>query len=161
MALVEHGKQARFVEYACSEATVGFVLRHVLPLAYEELNVMRDTPGAHGILGASMGGLMALYTAFRLPDVFGKVLSQSGAFGFDLEGQQMVVYDLIGECDTRPLKVWMDVGRYEFLYAPNQRMRDLMRERGYAVQYREFAAGHNYTAWRDDIAHGLEAMFGA
>jgi enterochelin esterase family protein len=27
------------------------------------------------------------------------------------------------------------------------------------VIYREFSAGHNYTAWRDDIWRGLEAMF--
>jgi enterochelin esterase-like enzyme len=32
-------------------------------------------------------------------------------------------------------------------------------KRQYNVIYREFSAGHNYTAWRDDIWRGLEAMF--
>jgi enterochelin esterase family protein len=35
----------------------------------------------------------------------------------------------------------------------------LLKEKGYNVAYREFTAGHNYTAWRDDVWRGLEAMF--
>jgi enterochelin esterase-like enzyme len=39
-------------------------------------------------------------------------------------------------------------------------MRDLLLGRGYDVTYREFNAGHNYPAWRDDVWRGLEALFG-
>jgi enterochelin esterase family protein len=35
----------------------------------------------------------------------------------------------------------------------------LLDKRQYDVVYREFSAGHNYTAWRDDVWRGLEAMF--
>lgn len=162
MALIEHGKEARFVEYACNEATVGFVMRNVLPLARAQLSLVdvTKTPGAYGVLGASMGGLIALYTAFRLPEIFGHVLSQSGAFGFDLEGHQMVIYDMLRELMLRPLKIWMDVGRYEFLHDANERMHKLLNVRGYDVAYREYPGGHNYTSWRNDVWRGLEALFG-
>ncbi len=60
----------------------------------------------------------------------------------------------------RPLKIWMDVGRYEWLLAANRRLHELLQEREYDVTYREYNAGHNYPAWRDDLAHGLEVAFG-
>ena len=53
LALVYHGGKARFIEYACSETTVGFLVSHVLPLAQAELNLVdiHTSPGAYGILG--------------------------------------------------------------------------------------------------------------
>jgi enterochelin esterase family protein len=38
-------------------------------------------------------------------------------------------------------------------------MHALLVEKGHAAAYREFAAGHNYTAWKNDVWRGLEAMF--
>jgi enterochelin esterase family protein len=45
------------------------------------------------------------------------------------------------------------------LLEDNRRMVALLDKRQYNVTYREFSAGHNYTAWRDDVWRGLEAMF--
>jgi enterochelin esterase-like enzyme len=163
LALVEHGDQARFVEYACSEATVAFLERAVLPLAHAELDLIApdESPGAFGVLGASMGGLISLYTALRLPHVFGRVLSQSGGFGFDLAGREPFILDYARMRRETSLKIWMDVGRFESLLEPNRRMRAALDGAGYDVSYREYAGGHNYTAWRDDVVAGLEALFGA
>jgi len=35
----------------------------------------------------------------------------------------------------------------------------LLKEKNYPVKYHEFSAGHNFTAWRDDIWRGLEALY--
>ncbi len=80
MALVQNGGNSRLLEYSCADATLGFIFEQIIPLAQE--NLILSPPGGepYGILGASMGGLMALYSGLRLPTVFGKVLSQSGAF---------------------------------------------------------------------------------
>ena len=160
LALLANGRQARMIEYACSDATLSFVTQHVLPLARRELNLLdpAESSGAFGVLGASMGGLMALYTGLRLPQVFGRVLSQSGAF--ILPDHEFVTAQLLREGERKPLRIWMDVGRYEWLLQSNRTTHDLLRARGYAVEYREFNAGHNYPAWRDDLPRGLEAMFG-
>jgi enterochelin esterase family protein len=162
LAMVEHGRQARFVEYMCSDSTVGFLMRHVLPLARAHLNVLdpSDHPGAYGVLGASMGGLISLYTALRAPEVFGHVLSQSGAFGFTVLEHDAVIFDLLSKTPAQPIKIWMDVGRFEWLLTANRRMYQALEERGYAVTYREYPGGHNYTSWRDDVSRGLEALFG-
>jgi enterochelin esterase family protein len=45
------------------------------------------------------------------------------------------------------------------LLEDNQNMHALVQEKGYNVTYREFVAGHNFTAWRNDVWRGLEAMF--
>lgn len=159
LAMLANGRQARFIEYACSEATLGFLVYCILPLARNELNLVspEDKSGAYGVMGASMGGLMALYTGVRLPHIFGRVLSQSGAFTTGEHDQ--VIYDLIESAAVRPVKVWMDVGKLEWLAKTNRRMRDLLAARGYAVVYREYSGGHNYPAWRDDVWRGLEALF--
>jgi enterochelin esterase family protein len=38
-------------------------------------------------------------------------------------------------------------------------MRDLLTEAGYTLTYREYNGGHNYTAWREEVWRGLEALF--
>jgi len=159
MAFLQNGKRRRSVEYACSDATVSWLEHVILPLARRQLNLLdvEKYPGAYGILGASFGGLMSMYTGLRMPDIFGNVLSQSGVFEF--EGRDFAALDLIKHGHARDINIWMDAGRLEWLLEDNRRMQPLLKERGYKVIYREFVGGHNYTAWRDDIWRGLEAMF--
>jgi enterochelin esterase family protein len=162
LALVENGGPARGIEYACSESTLGFLMTEVLPLANKELNLVdiNAFPGAYGVLGASMGGLMALYTGVRIPQVFSHVISQSGAFSW--AGFDMVIFDLLEHGELRPLKVWMDVGIYDIpsLLVANRRMQTLLSQKGYALKYGEYNAGHNFPAWRNEIWRGFEYLFG-
>jgi enterochelin esterase family protein len=111
-------------------------------------------------MGASAGGLMALFTALRAPHVFRRVLSQSGAFGWE-GGHKPFVFDLAQYLPVRPLRIWLDCGLYEGLLPGNRDMYDLLTRRGYDAQYREYPAGHNYPAWRDDLWRGLEALYPA
>lgn len=150
---------ARFSEYACSEATVDFVLRSVLPAAREHLD-LADGHGVHGVLGASMGGVMALFLGLRSPDLFGKVYSQAGAFSLGEDGERdTVVYDLVRAGGAAPLDVRIDNGTYDFLFETNKRMYEELARLGCRVTYNEFNAGHNFYAWRDALGAGLEALF--
>ena len=160
LALVDSSAAARFIEYACSDATVGFLLDVVVPFAREHLDLLdaRRMPGAHGVLGASMGGVMALYAAFRAPEVFGAAISQSGAFC--AANRDLVIYELVRQCNPKPLRAWLDVGTLDGLLDCNRRMAELLMSKGYDVTYREYNAGHNFPAWRDDLWRGLEALYG-
>jgi enterochelin esterase family protein len=161
LAMVANGGRARSVEYACNDSTLMFLLEAILPLASQELNLLDPAThlGAYGVLGASMGGLMALFTGLRLPDLFGRVLSQSGAFHF--EDYETVPGTLVRHRISPGLRIWMDVGRYEWLLDSNRRMASLLEENGYAVTYQEANAGHNYTSWRNTVGRGLETLFPA
>lgn len=161
LAMVHHGGKARMSEYACSEATLLFLLYRVLPLAQAHLNLvdLNESPRSYGVLGASMGGLMASYTALRLPHMFGHVLCQSG--GFSLGEVSSIVFDMVDKDWPPPLKIWMDIGLYDFrfLLDSNRQMHKLMVSKNYPVAYREYPGGHNYPSWRDEVWRGLEYLF--
>lgn len=161
MAFLQNGKSRRSIEYACSDATIAWIDHEILPLARRQLNLIDilDHPGAYGVLGASFGGLMSVYTGLRMPEIFGHVLSQSGVF--EMEGRDFAAVDLIRHGHASQLKLWMDVGKLEWLLEDNRRVHALLQEKGYNVTYGEFTGGHCYTAWRDDIWRGLEALFPA
>jgi enterochelin esterase family protein len=159
MAFLPNGGRWRSVEYACSDATLNWVEQIVLPVARERLNLLdiKKHTGAYGVLGASAGGLMSMYTGLRMSDIFGNVLSQSGVFSLD--GRDFATIDLVRHKHASDIQIWMDAGNLEFLLEDNRRMSALLKENGYNATYREFSGGHNYTAWRDDVWRGLEVMF--
>ena len=156
VALVENVYQNRFVEYACNDGTVSFITRNVIPSAAAVMPLMNGT-GALGIMGASMGGLMALYTALRVPSIFGKVLCQAGAF--KMFGDDFSIYEFVNGAARKDVEIWMNVGRFDFLYAENLRMKELLSKKGYAVDLVENNGGHNYTTWRNSIHLGLMKLF--
>ncbi|MEN4013457.1 MAG: alpha/beta hydrolase-fold protein [Bellilinea sp.] len=160
LAMIENGKRYRTMEYACSETTLGFLNHVLLPHARQNLNLLdhSDQPGCHAICGASLGGLMALYAGLRMPEVFGKVVSQSGAFS--INAVDFVVWHLLKDQRDSHLRLWLDCGKYEFLLACNQRMAGKLAEYNYSFEYKEFPAGHNYPAWQAILPDALRSLFG-
>jgi len=159
MTFLPSAGRRRNVEYACSDATVLWVDQMILPFASKKLNLLNieKHPGAYGVLGASLGGTMSLYTGMRMPEIFGKVISQSGAFM--IESRDFAVVDLVRHGQAQDSNIWMDVGRFEELLEDNRNMNALLEEKGYQVTYHEYSGAHNYTSWRDDLWRGLETLF--
>jgi enterochelin esterase family protein len=95
------------------------------------------------------------------PDVFGRVASQSGAFAHRPEVRQEV-----GLLFPRRTRLYLDVGLYDLVH-PNQpsflqasrQLAATLRGQGFELLYREFPAGHSWTAWRDQLPVLLEFMF--
>ena len=73
---------------------------------------------------------------------------------------QVISGDLIRYAPRPDINIWMDAGCFEWLLEGNRKMVNLLRKREYQVKFREFPGGHNYTAWRNDISHGLKKLFG-
>jgi enterochelin esterase family protein len=159
MAFLPNGGALRGVEYACSDATLAWITHEVLPLAGKELNLVDPgkQPGAFGVMGASFGGLMSVYTGLRLPGIFGHIISQSAVF--EWEGQDFVAVELIRHAPARP-RIYMDVGSLDFLLEDNRRIVPLLREKDFDLTYHEYGGAHNYTSWGDHVHLGLEKMFG-
>jgi enterochelin esterase family protein len=160
MAFLQNGDDRRDVEYACSDATLLTLQRSVLPFAAKKLNLIdiQKNRGAYGVLGASFSGLMSIYTGLRMPDIFGTVIAQSSVF--ELEGRDFVAVDLIRAKKSREIKIWMDIGHFDWLLEDNRRIQPLLQNNGYNVTYREAPAGHNYTFWRNELPQALMEMFG-
>jgi len=124
-------------------------------------------------MGSSAGGLAAAYVAFRRPDLFGKVLSQSGAFWRGNEGASSPyewLTDQFAQKPKRPLTFYLEVGSKETLRAvgvgpvfveANRRMRDALIAKGYIVLYKEVPGGmHSPESWRLHLADGIAALSG-
>lgn len=162
LALLDNAGSARYVEYNTGETALEQVAQLVLPLARERINLIdvKQHPGAYGLLGGSMGGLMALYGGLRLPHIFSRVIAQAGAFVVGQSLGQPLTQALIERAPAAPLNIWMDVGTFDWLLESNRAMCEQLRAQGYAVTYREYSAGHNYSAWRDALPDALQTVFG-
>ena len=160
MAFVQNGQDRRGVEYACSDATIMWLDYTVLPFARKKLNLLdpKTHPGTYGVLGASFGGLMSIYTGLRMPEIFGNVFSQSGVFAS--ETRNFAAVDLIKHRQSNDIKIHMSIGLFDWLLEDNRRLHPILQKNGYNVTYHEFAGAHNYNCWRDDLPNGLEILFG-
>jgi len=157
-------------DLTCSPEYARFLANELVPWMRKTYHAT-SIPSQTVIGGSSLGGLASTFAAVEHPDVFGKVLSQSGSywwnrtFGSRLEGDN----NSDGEWLTRQLadrpkvsvQFFMEVGRmegFEVQVEPNRRMRDALIAKGYAVQYQEFNGNHNYINWRGTFGEGLVAL---
>jgi enterochelin esterase family protein len=154
IAFLDNARESRFAEYGCSEALVGFVAQELVPWVTSQVPLTPQT-GAHCVLGASLGGLAALWLGARLPEVFGRVFSQAGGFALGFT-KELGLTTILRVGERLPLRIYMDCGRFDPLLEANHMMYGLLTSRGYEVTYHEFNAGHNYPAWRENLAAGLQ-----
>jgi len=121
----------------------------------------RKDPAWRGVMGASMGGLISWHLGVTHPEVFGRVASQSGAFAHRPEVRREASLWV-----PRLAKLYLDVGLYDlahpqepsFLQASRQ-LAEALRDQGLEPLYREFPAGHSWTAWRDQLPVLLGFLF--
>ena len=156
--------ERREADLVCSRATNRFLVNELLPWLWGEYKI-RTAAERTIVAGASLGGLAASYAALDQPEAFGRVLSQSGSFGWgkrDAEAQS-----LIAEFRSRPrvnARFYLDVGMMETKggavsqLKSNRRFRDVLRKKGYEVTYREFNGAHDFPCWRANFAGALLSL---
>lgn len=118
--------------------------------------------------GSSMSGLAAGVAALQHPDIFGKVIMQSGAFtyhpdfGYDVpEGHAKEwLTRRYAESKMLPLEFYIDVGQFEDLLSCSRNMRDVLLGKGNVVHYQEFFGGHSVLCWRNTLADAILALVG-
>jgi enterochelin esterase family protein len=146
----------RMAEYwRRSSDYVRFAVEELVPTLDARYRTV-SAPEARAVGGASLGGLISLRLAMARPDLFGSVLSQSGAFWVD---GRAVEKEIAGGTGLRA-KVWMDYGEYEpTIRDSNRSLAATLKAR--RVRHREQwrPAAHNWTAWRDRLADALEWLF--
>jgi len=149
-----------------------FLVTELIPWALTRYAVTSDA-GQTVVGGSSAGGLAAAYAALEHPEVFGNVLSQSGAFTLLPEGETESGW-LARQFATReklPIKFHLDAGTLEVNsyrdlrggvspLAGNQHLREALIEKGYDVHYTEFSGGHDYISWQGTFGEGLAFLLG-
>lgn len=161
--------QDRSAEYYLNDRYLDFLTGEVLPRVESQFPVRREAAG-RGLWGASLGGLISLYLGARHPELFGRVVSHSGAFIANPEAAargELQTRDgpewLLDELRANPprhLRLSLDTGVTEWLCPPNRRMAALLAELKLPHQYREYASGHNWVTWRAALPEALLYMQG-
>jgi len=165
--------ETRMKELVFHQPFNNFLVSEFLPWILTQYAISTD-PAQRVIGGSSAGGLAAAYAAMEHPDVFGNVLSQSGAFTLAPKGETDSsgwLAHRFAERDKLPLKFHLDVGTLEAnsyrdlkgrpsTLAGNRRMREVLQSKGYKVHYTEFSGGHDYINWQGTLANALKALLG-
>jgi enterochelin esterase-like enzyme len=169
VAFVDQNERQK--ELNCSEEFAAFIAKELVPRLRAEEHTSADAKQTT-VGGLSSGGLMASYCALHHPDVFGNVISQSGAYwiypgAFDKpparnEHGGTLVNEYL-KTSKVAVRFYLEAGRFEnmlpsSLLAENQRFRDVLLAKGYDVTYSEFSGGHHYISWRGSFADALIAV---
>ena len=164
---IANGAQ-RMQELAANPDFADFVAREVMPLVRRRFAVT-SAPEKTAIGGSSHGGLMATFVALRYPRIFGNVISQSASHWWAPAGEEDEwLSRTVASMPRLPVRFYMDVGVYETDRSanqgpgqvwPNRHFRDVLRAKGYDLDYHEFAGAHEYLNWRGTISDALIHFF--
>lgn len=159
-------RQARGDELPPNPAFARFLATELMPWARNQ--GVAAAPARTVVAGASYGGLAAAYAGLQHPEWFGNVYSQSGSFWWGAPGQEpsSLTRDYV-LAPVRPVRFYLEAGLFEGnrtgqvgILESTRHLRDVLRAKGYAVQHREYAAGHDYLHWRGTLATGLTSLLG-
>ena len=162
---------ARLNDLANQPAFAEFLATEAIPWLRRQYNVAPD-PSRTIVTGSSAGGLAAAYVALLHPEIFGNVLSQSGAFWRGARASNSPPWEwLTGQYYAqarKPVRFFIDIGSSEthralgsgpvFIEAV-RRFRDALKSKGYDVTYTEVPGGvHAPQTWRDRLPVGIVAL---
>jgi len=151
-------------EYTGDPRHSDFLTSEVLPVVRERFPLRRD-PGGTVLMGASLGGVAALVTAFRYPGVYGALALKSGSFILDrslIETRDPLfarIADLLdevrGDLARLPSRVFISCGIYEGLIGQNRLLARLLSDQGDEVRLLETRDAHHWQNWRDQLRDSL------
>jgi enterochelin esterase family protein len=141
-------------DYWANDAFADFMAKELVPFVDARYRTRADR-NSRALLGASLGGVISVWTGLRHADTFARIGGQSTSFQIENERVVGALSRLETDSRVRPLKFYFDVGRMEPILSVNRRVRVMLASRGYAVAYAEAEAGHNWTSWRDRLANAF------
>ena len=172
----------RWRELSCNSTYADFLAQEIVPWARANYHAT-DRPEQTIIGGTSLGGLQAACVGLKHSEVFGNVLSQSGAFAWKPDGEKEFEWlnRQFAASPRLPLRFSFEAGLMEgtwwwrslvpapangpavidpTLRAANRNLRDTLQSKGYSVHYTEFNGNHGMLNWRGTLASHLIALVG-
>jgi enterochelin esterase family protein len=155
----------RMDEYVHGRRHARFLTKEVLPLIEERYALEREA-GGRVLLGASLGAVVSLSTAWRTPGVYGGLILKSGSFILDeakLDRRPHPVFHRIARLmrvlrlapDLPGTRAFVSTGELEGLADENRALALFLRERGVDVLFKSAWDGHHWHNWRDQLRDGL------
>lgn len=156
--------ETRMEELKCNDNFSSIIVEELLPWARDNYNITNKSSESI-IAGLSLGGLTASYLGLKHSEVFGNVLSQSGSYWYAPEGckDECWTGNQYEAIDKLPLKFYLNIGileNKERMIDTNIKLRDVLIEKGYTVDFEYFNSGHDYLSWGETLANGLISLIG-
>jgi enterochelin esterase-like enzyme len=155
----------RMGEYARGRRHARYLVRELLPTLGARYPLSLE-PRDRILLGASLGAVASLSTAFRYPSVFGGLVLKSGTFILDrakLETRPHPVFHTTARLtralaragDLPETRAFVSTGELEGLAEENRALASFLQERGVDVLFKSAWDGHHWHNWRDQLRDGL------
>ncbi len=155
----------RLVEYAASREHATHIVHEVLPHIERRLGV---DSGTRALIGASLGAVASLASAWHYPHHFGALGLLSGTFVHTLNDNWpeeifSPIASFLEEFGRDPriegYAAYSSVGRYEGLTDFHRRLNPQLRAAGLRLRAVETWDGHDWGAWRDRLGECLHFLF--
>ena len=155
----------RLGEYARGRRHARYLVHDLLPAITRRYTISEKTEDRI-LMGASLGAVASLSTAFRFPGVFGGLVLQSGTFILNegkLERRDHPVFRRTARLskalerapDLPPTRAFVSTGELEGLAEDNAAIANVLREHGVDVLFKSAWDGHHWHNWRDQVRDGL------
>lgn len=154
-------------EYILEDAYVAFLADELVPYVQRTYDT-EPSPGKTGVMGSSLGGLAAIYTALSRPDVFGLAAGQSGTYGV-FEGELIrQLKRRAGSASGQPVRYYLVAGSYETaagdeesgnILAANRRLAEALDIADQDFLYEERPEGNSLGLWEGTIGRALDFLY--
>lgn len=162
-----HSFEARWRECPCHPPFARFIAEELMPWLEGRHPEIKQAP-RRVLIGLSYTGLAAAFVALRYPDLFQRVVCQSGSFWWR---DCWLVRSYRRTRRRIAAEFFLDVGREEternVRFRPGvfqgisqiegvRAFRDVLERRGNAVTYAEFEGGHEPKGWAGTLPAALQ-----
>ncbi|MEI6435149.1 MAG: alpha/beta hydrolase-fold protein [Bacteroidota bacterium] len=145
----------RTAEYAGNKIDkfTEFIASELIPVIDANYKTSKD-PSKRAMAGASDGGNISLYIGMKHPELFGKIAAQSSD----------VIPAISQTFSGGPklnLSLYIDIGTYDIaqLIPMVHNFRDILQNKGYNYQFREWHEGHSWGNWKGHLRLPLMQFF--
>lgn len=107
------------------------------------------------IMGASLGGVASAYACLKKPDFFSMCGSHSGAFWIN-DFQIIQMYEA---SNVKGLSFYLDWGTYSDTREEGIALQNILTEKGFHTEIKEWHEGHSWGNWRAHIDEILLTFF--
>jgi enterochelin esterase family protein len=154
----------RVAEYTVGSRHEDFIAQDLLPNLRARLPLRADSAGVT-LVGASLGAVASLSSAWHHAGLVGGLVLLSGSFIFDrsLLRERDALFTRIADFIDRlredprdlPRRVFVSCGIYEGLIGQNRTLVKFLQQQGLEVRFSEPRDAHHWQNWRDQMRAAL------
>jgi enterochelin esterase-like enzyme len=140
----------RHTEYMMSKQFSNWFSNELIRQVERKLKVT-SSPDLRSVQGASLGGLLALYTGLTHYKKFRNIIAQSPSVWVD----DALIAVQFAKAKVLPIRLYLQTGTINDAEEGSRRLLRILQAKGYDVTYRETNESHNWANWAGKYAEML------